>query len=151
MSVTAEQMKQINADADARVAALEQHEFDSWADHAIASLSTFGYAFCRLCPGDMTMYQISIVHPITPAQWLLWEHSAEKPGPPPPHPSTGSFHVATGFGPMYPWDGQHIEEWGYVYQNWTCRRPLPSPDGWTARILLRFLNTLHAKMNESTP
>lgn len=151
MSITGQQLERMNADADVRAAALDQSEFDACALHSYESLRVYGYSFVRLSPGDMTMYQIAIVHPITPAQWLLWEHAAAQPGPPPPHPSTGSFHVAHNFGPMYPWDGQIIGDWGYVYDKWTMRRPLPSPDGWTARILMRFLNTLAAKMTESTP
>lgn len=128
------------ATMDARMLELNADEFISWAEHCVLSLRTFGYAYARLSPGDMTSYQISIVQPIRPFAWQTWEHNSRKLGEAAPYPLNKEFFVATQFGPLYGWDGQEGVVWQYAHEKWTKGRG--GTDEWTARIIARFLNTV---------
>lgn len=125
---------------DERVAELPDFKFAEAASFAAMSLSRYGFAYVQLAPGDSTLYEIAIVRPPTMEQWR--RHDWMMANRPDDLPELGdSYFIATGFGPLYRWEGREIGEWTYVFEKWTRARP-GTPDEWTARVLLRFINEL---------
>lgn len=128
---------------------LLDYEFQSSAHHTAQMIERHGFCYTTLTPGDSTKYEISIISPPS-----IWQHkrfqyfqrrAAEEAGRAVSFGErfSGSYFVATQFGPLYRWEGTEIGDWTYVWEHFTLHRgDSLGTDAWTAHVLLRFLNTL---------
>ena len=126
-----------------RIANLSSFEFDSIATFSAMMIERHGFVYATLSPGDGTRYEISIVSPPTRAQHDQFRYltrDGETARLTFQQRFSGSYFVATNFGPMYRWEASEIGDWRYVHEKWTAGRG--GTDEWTARVLFRFLNTL---------
>jgi hypothetical protein len=119
-----------------RVAEMDAFEFDNYAAVAADELREHGYAYVDLQPGDATTYKVSIIRPRT---HRLINGGVIRYGDP-----GGEYHIATSFGPLYPWTPTNFNDPGYVQSKWVSSS---SPTGeHTAHVLARFLNALSDAM-----
>ncbi len=115
---------------------LHHYEFVVTADWTATQLDRIGFAHSKLSPGDGTSYDISMIRPPTMTEFHFCLRNPER------LPTFGDhYYMAHSFGPLYEWTGE-IGDWTYVHEKWTQRRG--GTDEWTARVLFRFLNTLHS-------
>lgn len=123
-----------------RVDALDDYEFDTWADTAAAMLREHHHAYVRLEPGDGTSYRIAVVQPMEPEMILQDTVWVEGFVP------IDRYFVATQFGPLYEMNKMGGYQWGYVADHWLP--DMRASQEWTARVLARFLNALCDRLKE---
>jgi hypothetical protein len=132
-------MSKYTESIEARVAALDAFEFEHYAGVAADELVKHGYAYVDLQPGDATSYKISIIRPRTHRMWNGVITYGE--------PMSDQCHIATSFGPLYPWTPFLENDPGYVQSKWVSNE---GPTGeHTAHVIARFLNVLAEKLKEA--